>query len=105
MDDMRGAADDIAAWAGAQGVDYLFQIQGKYMRSNMRIYLTTENLPLHTGGPAAMTLLPTPESMTVAFNVQMLSHFLIPYILLSHPQPILRDGAQVCTICRPDEQD
>lgn len=35
VDGIRGAADDIAAWAGAQGVDYLFQTQGKSVRPSM----------------------------------------------------------------------
>ncbi|KZP18623.1 hypothetical protein FIBSPDRAFT_590555 [Athelia psychrophila] len=82
VDGIRGAADDIAAWAGAQGVDYLFQTQG---------------------GPSTGLWPPTPESLTIAFNVQILSHFLIPYLLLSRPQPILRQGAQICNVGRPGE--
>ena len=41
--------------------------------------------------------------MTSGFNTQILSHFLVPYLLLSRPEPILRQGAQICHIGRPGE--
>ncbi|KZP34341.1 NAD(P)-binding protein [Athelia psychrophila] len=80
---IRKAPDDIAAWAGAQGVDYLIQCQG---------------------GPRMGIWPPTRESATIAFNVQLLSHFLIPYLLLSRPQPVLRQGARISNIMRPGAQ-
>ncbi|KZP12854.1 hypothetical protein FIBSPDRAFT_869840 [Athelia psychrophila] len=71
VDAIRKAADDIAEWAGAHGggVDYLVQSQG---------------------GPAMGIWPPTRESATMGFNVQILSHFLLPYLLLVRPAPVLR---------------
>lgn len=42
VDGIRGAAYDIAAWAGAQGVDYLFQTQGTSIQPN--IYLSADKV-------------------------------------------------------------
>ena len=47
----------------------------------------------------------TAQSLTTFFNVQILSHFLIPYLLLSRPDPVLRKGAQICNIARPGEKN
>lgn len=46
----------------------------------------------------------TVQAMTIGFNVQVLSHFLLPY-LLSGPKPVLRKDAQICNIVRPGEKD
>jgi hypothetical protein len=47
----------------------------------------------------------TPQTATSVFNVQVLSHFLIPYLLLSRPEPVLRKGAQICNIASPGEKN
>ncbi|KAF7980178.1 hypothetical protein HWV62_39657 [Athelia sp. TMB] len=83
VEGMRAAADTIAAWAGSKGVDYFYQTQG---------------------GPR-MDIWPlTAASVTAAFNVQILSHFLVPYLLLTRAEPVLRAGAQVSTIMRPGDK-
>ena len=43
------------------------------------------------------------QAVKGAFNVQILSHFLIPYLLLSLPEPILGKDARICNIARPGE--
>jgi hypothetical protein len=48
---------------------------------------------------------PSTAQLTTFFNVQILSHFLIPYLLLSRPEPVLRTGAQICNIARPGEKN
>jgi hypothetical protein len=48
---------------------------------------------------------PTVRTITTFFKVQILSHFLIPYLLLSRPDPVLRKGAQICNIGRPGENN
>ncbi|KAF7979927.1 hypothetical protein HWV62_40342 [Athelia sp. TMB] len=83
---IRNAADDIAAWAGPKGVDYLIQSQGTLFR-----------------GPATGIWPPSTESVTCAFHTQVLSHFLVPYLLLSRAEPVLRDGARVFNVARPGE--
>ncbi|KAF7967318.1 hypothetical protein HWV62_34719 [Athelia sp. TMB] len=83
VEGMRAAAATIAAWAGSNGVDYFYQTQG---------------------GPG-MDIWPlTAASATTAFNVQILSHFLVPYLLLTGAEPVLRAGAQVSTIMRPGDK-
>jgi hypothetical protein len=47
----------------------------------------------------------TAQSLTAYYNVQILSHFLIPYLLLSSSKPILGKGAQICNIARPGEKN
>ncbi|KAL0954040.1 hypothetical protein HGRIS_005194 [Hohenbuehelia grisea] len=85
VEEIKAAVEDIAVWAGDAGVHYLVQSQG---------------------GPASgMVSSPmTVEALTTGFNVQILSHFLIPYLLLSRPEPVLRKGAQICNIARPGEK-
>jgi len=84
LEEIKAAAGDVSKWAGADGVHYLLQSQG---------------------GPSMNVLPVTVENMTKGFNVQILSHFLIPYLLLSGPEPALRKGAQICTIGRPGEKN
>ncbi|KAL0954055.1 hypothetical protein HGRIS_005207 [Hohenbuehelia grisea] len=85
VDEMKATVEEIATWAGASGVQYLIQSQG---------------------GPASgmVTVPPTVKSMTMGFNVQILSHFVIPYLLINRPEPVLRNWAQVCNIARPGEK-
>jgi hypothetical protein len=47
----------------------------------------------------------TIEGVKGAFNVQILSHFLVPYLLLSLPKPVLGKDAQICNIARPGEMN
>jgi NAD(P)-dependent dehydrogenase (short-subunit alcohol dehydrogenase family) len=84
VEEIKAAAEDIAQWAGDRGVHYLVQSQGGV--SNGFLGLTA-------------------QSLTTFFNVQILSHFLIPYLLLSRPDPVLRKGAQICNIARPGEKN
>ncbi|KAF4578240.1 hypothetical protein EYR36_000047 [Pleurotus pulmonarius] len=79
----KALAEDIAAWAGEEGVQYLYLTQG---------------------GPVCFTP-GTVETLTAGFNVQILSHFLIPYLLLTRTNPVLREGAQICHLGRPGEQN
>lgn len=66
--------------------------------------MTSSNIAL-TGGVSTGFLPLTAQSMTTSFNVQILSHFLIPYLLLTLPRPVLRQGAQICNIARPGEKN
>jgi hypothetical protein len=47
----------------------------------------------------------TVQNAPSIFNVQILPHFLIPYLLLSLPAPVLRKGAQICNIGRPGDKN
>jgi hypothetical protein len=55
------------------------------------------------GGAPSGIFTGTVEGVKGAFNVQILSHFLIPYLLLSLPDPVLGNDAQICNIARPGE--
>lgn len=57
------------------------------------------------GGAGTGILAATFDAVKDAFNVQILSHFLIPYLLISLPEPALRNGAQICNIGRPGEKN
>lgn len=57
------------------------------------------------GGPSTGILPLSAQSITSSFNTQILSHFLIPYLLLSSQKPILQKGAQICNIARPGEKN
>ena len=52
------------------------------------------------GGPSAGTY-DTAVALKNTFNAMILSHFLIPYLLVTFPEPVLREGAQICNIARP----
>ena len=41
--------------------------------------------------------------MARAFHAQVLSHFLVPYLLLERVEPVLRDGARIFNVARPWE--
>ena len=41
--------------------------------------------------------------MTRGFHAQVLSHFLVPYLLLSRADPVLHEGARVFNVARPGE--
>ena len=58
-----------------------------------------------TDGVSASFLALMAQSMTTGFNIQILLHFLIPYLLLTLPQPVLWKGAQICNIGRPGEKN
>ena len=53
------------------------------------------------GGVGTGILAATVDAVEHAFNIQVLSHFLLPYLLMSDPEPVLRNGAQICNIARP----
>ena len=55
------------------------------------------------GGAPSGILTGTVEGVKGAFNVQILSHFLIPYLLMSSFEPVLGKNAQICNIARPGE--
>ena len=53
------------------------------------------------GGVSTGILAATVDAVKNSFRIQVLSHFLIPYLLMSLPEPILRNGAQICNIAQP----
>ncbi|KAJ8473355.1 hypothetical protein ONZ45_g16330 [Pleurotus djamor] len=81
VDAIKEIVEEIVTWAGDDGVHYLY---------------------LSQGGPSCF-LPSTVEVIAPGFNVQVLSHFLIPYLLLERPNPVLRKGAQICNMGRPGE--
>ncbi|KAJ8481017.1 hypothetical protein ONZ45_g15451 [Pleurotus djamor] len=79
LKEIKEAAEEIAVWAGDDGVSYLFQSQG-----GIAYFMPAK-----------------PEDAPIGFNVQVMSHFLIPYLLATRNEPSLRKGAQICHIGRP----
>ncbi len=99
---IKALAEDIAAWAGEEGVQYLYLSQGTSLSLHHLWNATHDARP--PGGPVCFTP-GTVETLTAGFNVQIISHFLIPYLLLTRTNPVLREGAQICNIGRPGEKN
>jgi hypothetical protein len=76
---IKGATEDITRCARDGGVHYLFQSQG----CPLSLCLVRLADDYSVGGPSAGFLPLTAQSMTIGFNVQVLSHFLVLYLLLT----------------------
>lgn len=68
---------------------------------NVSLVYFFDNVNDVVGGVATGILAATVDAVKGAFNIQILSHFLIPYLLMSLPEPALRNGAQICNVAQP----
>ena len=67
----------------------------------MYLWYFFDNVNDVVGGASTGILAATVDTVKGAFNIQILSHFLIPYLLMSLPEPVLRNGAQICNVTHP----
>ena len=78
------------------GIHYLFQTQGQVFAAATTGVSDCASI----GGPSAGTY-DTAVALNSTFNAMILSHFLIPYLLMTFPELVLREGARICNIARP----